>query len=167
MMPFQMAERLKDSPHRKMIDTHLDDYASNVLEDLHASIEASFIPVLESALKGDVGFYVDDQRCIPFLKYLCTQIMRTKGVRERVLALSPYLGRVWNIIVHMSATNMGSSLYLECKRRTLIIINNRTDIPFITGDQPVINLKGTRPAPPDRLSIFYPIAPHAPRANVR
>jgi hypothetical protein len=161
MLPFQIAERLKDGSHREQIDICLDEYASNALEDYHASIEASFIPALESALEGDISFYADDQRCIPFLNYLCTQYMRTRGIKERVLALMPVLERVWNIIIHMSATNIGASLYVERKKRTLIIVNNRTDVPFITGDQPAINLKGTRPAPPDRLSIFYPIAPHA------
>jgi len=161
MMPFQIAEQVKNSPHREQIDASLDDYASNVLEDYHASIEASFIPALENALKGDISFYTDDQRCIPFLHYLCTQYMRTRGIKERVLAICPFLERIWNITIHMSATNIGGSLYLERKRRTLIIVNNRTDVPFITGDQPAINLKGTRPTPPDRLSIFYPIAPHA------
>ena len=161
IMPFQIAEQLKKSPYREQIDAKVDDYASNVLEDYHASIEASFIPVLESALKGDLSFYADDQQCIPFLNYLCTQYMRTRGIKERVLALSPFMERIWNIAIHMSATNIGASLYLERKRRTLIIVNNRTDVPFITGDQPAINLKGTRPLPPDRLSIFYPIAPQA------
>jgi len=161
MMPFQIAERMKDSPRREQIDAYLGGHASNVLEDYHASIEASFIPALESASKGDLSFYADDQRCIPFLNYLCTQYMRTKGIKERVLAASPALGRIWNIMIHMSATNIGASLYPERKRRALIVVNNRTDVPFITGDQPAINLKGTRPAPPDRLSIFYPIAPHA------
>jgi hypothetical protein len=161
MMPFQIAEQLKNGPHREQIDASLDDYASNVLEDHHASIEVSFLPALDSALKGDISFYADDERCIPFLNYLCTQYMRTKGIKERVLASSPFLERLWNIIIHMSATNVGASLYSERKRRALIIVNNRTDVPFITGDQPAINLKGTRPDPPDRLSIFYPIAPHA------
>jgi hypothetical protein len=161
MMPFQIAEQLKNSPHHEQIVASLDDYSSNVLEDYHAGIEASFILALENALKGDISFYADDERCMPFLNYLCTQYMRTRGIKERVLALSPFLERIWNIIIHMSATNVGASLYVERKRRSLIIVNNRTDVPFITGDQPAINLKGTRPTPPDRLSIFYPIAPHA------
>jgi hypothetical protein len=54
MMPFQIAEQLKDTPHRGQIDAYLDDYASNVLEDYHARIEASFIPSLKSALNGDI-----------------------------------------------------------------------------------------------------------------
>lgn len=32
-------------------------------------------------------------------------------------------------------------------------------MPFVTGDQPAINLKGTRPRPPESLSIYYPISP--------
>jgi hypothetical protein len=83
------------------------------------------------------------------------------GSIGETLEKSPFLERIWNIIIHMSATNIGGSLYLERKRRKLIIVNNRTDVAFITGDQPVINLKGARPAPADRLSIFYPIAPNA------
>ncbi len=161
MLPFQFAQRFQDSSQRDRIEAGLDEYASNVLEDYHASIEASFIPSLERALNRDVGFYADDQECIPFLNYLCTQYMRTRGIKEGVLEKSPFLERIWNIAIHMSATNIGGSLYLERKRRALIIIDNRTDVPFITGDQPAINLKGTRPEPTDRLSIFYPIAPHA------
>src|ERR1035437_9502872 len=41
MAPFQIAEQVKNTQHRAKIDQVLDDYASNVLEDYHASIEAS------------------------------------------------------------------------------------------------------------------------------
>jgi hypothetical protein len=164
MMPFQLADRMKDSQHYAKIIQHLDDYASNVLEDYHAGIEAWFIPSLESALNGDVSFYYDDARCIPFLHYLCTQYMRTKGIKERTIELcntdkSADLSRVWNIMIHMAAFNIGASLFLERRRRELILIHNRTAVPFITGDQPAINLKGNRPRPPEDLSIYYPISP--------
>lgn len=62
------------------------DMGSAVPEDYHASIEASFIPALECALSGDVGFYADDRQCIPFLNYLCPQYMRNprhQGARPR------------------------------------------------------------------------------------
>src|SRR5262249_7077344 len=103
--------------------------------------------------------YGDDQRCITFLNYLCTQYMRTKGIKERMIAGHPCSQRIWNIVIHIFAINIGASLYRERKNRMLIIVNNHTDVPFITGDQPTINLKGARPSPPERLSIFYPIAP--------
>ncbi|MDQ2801599.1 MAG: hypothetical protein M3Y41_02510 [Pseudomonadota bacterium] len=54
MAPFQIAGQVKHPQDRAKIDWLLDDYASNVLEDYHASIETSFIPALENALNGDL-----------------------------------------------------------------------------------------------------------------
>ena len=159
--PFAFAEQFRGGPKWAETEALLDDYASNVLEDYHASIESSFAPALERALAGDLGFYTDDAECIPFLNSLCTQYMRTRGIKERVLELSPFLDRIWNVIIHISATNIGGSLYVERKKRQLIIVENRTDVPFITGDQPAVNLKGTRPMPTNSLSIYYPISPTA------
>jgi hypothetical protein len=164
MLPFQIAEQVKDPLRRAKMDLYLDDYASNVLEDYHAGVEALFIPSLDSALNADLGFYTEDERCIPFLYYLCTQYMRTKGIKERAIELcntdkSADLSRVWNVLIPMFASNIGASLFLERRQRKLILVNNRTDVPFITGDQPAINLKGTRPHLPDKLSIYYPISP--------
>jgi Protein of unknown function (DUF4238) len=59
----------------------------------------------------------------------------------------------------MFATNIGGDLFEGRKRRKLILVHNRTDVPFVTGDQPAINLKGRRPHPPKSLSIYYPISP--------
>jgi Protein of unknown function (DUF4238) len=159
--PFELAERFRGSPNWPKIEAQLDEHASSVLEDYHASIESSFAPALKRALGGDLGFYADDAECITYLNFLCTQYMRTRGIKERVLELSPFLERVWNIVIHISSTNIGGSLYVERKRRKLVIVENRSDMPFVTGDQPAINLKGTRPVPTDKLSIYYPISPTA------
>jgi hypothetical protein len=159
MAPFQIVDQVKPPGPRAKLEAWLDEYASNVLEDCHTSIEHSFIPTREEALQGDISFYQDDQRCIPFLNYLSTQYMRTKGVKERSIDGSADLTRIWNIIIHMFATNVGAGLYRERKQRKLVLVNNRTNIPFITGDQPAINLKGARPKPPERFSLYYPISP--------
>jgi hypothetical protein len=60
---------------------------------------------------------------------------------------------------HMFSVNIGASLFLERKKRKLVLIENNTDLTFITGDQPVINLHGNRPHPPTTLSLYYPLAP--------
>jgi hypothetical protein len=122
MMPFQIAEQVKRPQDRAKIDQFLDDYASNVLEDFHASIEALFIPSLKSALDGDIRFY-NDKRCIPFLYYLCTQYIRTRGIKERTIETckadnSVDLSRVWNVMIHMLATVIGASLFREQTRRS-------------------------------------------------
>jgi hypothetical protein len=163
MAPFRLADQLKNSPHWAKIEQSINDYASSVLENYHATIEASFIPLLQSALNGDLSFY-HDERIMPFLNYLTTQYMRTKGIKERTIALceadkSADLSRVWNVLIHMFAANIGAGLYLERRRRKLILLNNRTNVPFITGDQPAVNLKSNRPHPPESLSIYYPLSP--------
>ncbi len=111
-----------------------------------------------------ISFYYNDEQCIHFLHYLCTQYWRTKGIKDRVIELcnadkSADLSRMWNILIHMFAANTGASLFLERRQRKLVVVRNQTDVPFITGDQPAINLKGTGPRPPEDLSIYYPISP--------
>jgi len=40
------------------------------------------------------------------------------------------------------------------------LLDNDTDTPFITADQPIINLEATHTGkPPDRLEFFYPLSP--------
>ncbi len=112
---------------------------------------------------GDISFY-NDERCVPFLDYLCTQYMRTKGIKERTKELrnadgSADLSRVWNVMLHMFATNVGADLFRDRGRRKLVLVHNCTDVPFVTGDQPAINLKASPPHPPEGLSIYYPISP--------
>jgi Protein of unknown function (DUF4238) len=68
------------------------------------------------------------------------------------------LSRIWDTATHMFA-NIGMGLFLERKQRKLILVQNRTDVPFITGDQPIINLHGDGVRPPEALSFYYPISP--------
>lgn len=146
------------------IDELIDIYRTNVLEDYHAHIEDSFIPILDSLLKKDTSFYSTDKGCITFLHFICTQHMRTKGIKIRIIDLLRDrcgfdLSRIWSIMSHMYSVNIGESLSLERKKRKLIVIENHTDITFITGDQPVTNLYSNGLEPPASLSFYYPLAP--------
>jgi hypothetical protein len=67
--------------------------------------------------------------------------------------------RIWNIMIHMFATNIGASLYIERHKRILQLLENKSSVPFITGDQPIINLKSKNGQSPDQLSFYYPISP--------
>lgn len=163
MAPFALLKLAKTPEQRAVIAEKLDDYATEALEDFHAIIEASFIPLLANALSGDISFY-GDERCIPFLNFLCTQHMRTKGPKERAIELNiaqslPDLRRIWNLISIMAATNLGGSLYEERSRRQLSLIANCTEMEFVTSDQPTINLKADGTEAPDRISFYYPLSP--------
>ena len=69
------------------------------------------------------------------------------------------VSRIWDILALIFGFNIGCGLFLERKKRRLIAVRNDTDVPFITGDQPVMNLHGTGEMPPEILSLYYPISP--------
>lgn len=146
-------------------DALIDVYRTNVLEDHYAKIESSFIPFLARALKGDVDFYLDDRECMIFIHYLCSQHMRTKAIQTKIVEKS-YEGigidfsRIWPIMAHMYAINIGGPVYVERRRRKLVLLKNHTNMPFITGDQPVVNLLSNSDEPPTELAFYYPISPN-------
>jgi hypothetical protein len=163
--PSRLAEQFrKFAKNPKELDDLLDIIRTNVLEDYHAGIEDSFSPLLDEILRNDLSFYADEQRCITFTHFLCTQHMRTKNIKEKSIERvgvngGPDMSRIWDIMSHMFAVNIGTCLYLERSKRTLSLIQNRTDVPFVTGDQPIINLHGDGATPPEALSFYYPVSP--------
>jgi Protein of unknown function (DUF4238) len=138
----------------------------NAEEDWHAGLEDRMVPVIAALRRRDASVYADDKGCIPFLHFLCLQSLRTKGVRDRVAARTSEvngfsIARCWNILRHIFAVNVGVGLYLERKTRPLWMLENETDVPFITGDQPVVNLfPSPHPdKPPELLALYYPLSP--------
>ena len=55
----------------------------------------------------------------------------------------------------------GLDSILERKKRPLWMLASDTDMPFITGDQPVVNLfPSPHPdEPPELLALYYPLSP--------
>ncbi len=165
MAPFRLAAAIPNSSQSTALTQAIDEWTSNLLENYHMHIEASFIPLLKQAIKGDISFYDDDDLSITFFNFLSTQYMRTKGIKERSISLSqksgsgPDLSRMWNVMIHMFATNIGAQLYVERSRRKMVILRNDTTVPFVTGDQPAINLYADGNAVPTKLSVYYPISP--------
>ncbi|MHC2435316.1 DUF4238 domain-containing protein [Bradyrhizobium sp. USDA 4451] len=148
------------------IEELLDVHQTNALEDYHSGVENRFLPLLDMILAGDLSFYESDAQCITFLHFISMQTMRTKGVKERTIDRVKLhdgkdLTRIWDIMSAMFAFNIGMTLYLERKQRKLIMLDNNTDVPLITGDQPIINLHGDGVRPPTELSFYYPVSPRS------
>ncbi|WP_159013921.1 hypothetical protein [Acidisoma sp. S159] len=72
------------------------------------------------------------------MHFLSLQNLRTKGVREKVLARATEvhgfsLERSWNVVPHMMAVNAGASLLRERKTRPLFAphrVEHRFDFAF-------------------------------------
>ena len=170
LMLFSIFGWLKDNPPPHMasdpeFESLIDQQIINTEENFHSSIESNMMTILNAIRQRDISFYNDDEQCLKSLHFLSLQSFRTKGVRERVIEKSYpadfNIGNCWNILRHIFAMNVGSSLFLERKKRPLFLIENNTGVPFITGDQPVINLLGSPQStePPPLLALYYPVTP--------
>ncbi len=134
-------------------------------EKFHAQIEGNIKPIFDAIRRKNLSFYDDPDLCGQFCHFLSLQNLRTKGVQHRLFAKTTEqhgmsLARAWNVLRHIMAVNAGGSLMLERKARPLILLENETEVPFITGDQPVINLLSPGSGEPPRLlAFYYPVSP--------
>jgi len=90
-----------------------------------------------------------------------TQYFRTSKMRNVVTSLvNPLPGvdfrRTWHIESHIYASNLGASLYLDRAKYRIVFLRNGTNVPFVTGDQPIINLLNFSAK---EVDLFYPLSP--------
>jgi hypothetical protein len=142
--------------------------ASNFTEDWHASLERGAAQHIDELRRGSVAFYESDSACLDFTLFLATQYFRTKAVKERAIAtLQPIAGgadpsRMWELLAHMFANNVGWSLFSERKKNGIKLLMNQTDLEFTTSDQPVVNIATgeLRTQPPEQMTLYYPVGPN-------
>lgn len=144
----------------------VDNLITEMSENMHTSIEEEFRPYLNAMLAGGLGFYAQPARVAGFFWGIAAQYLRTnqiKRARDRLRGdmLETFQHTV-NVLVHILAIKLGLGLYADRERFRLILLENVTDIPFITADQPVINIaaKPEETKPPDKFELYYPLSPN-------
>lgn len=143
----------------------VDGVIAEMNEDLHTSIEECFKPLLHSMLAGDLRFYTDRAAATKFFRGIATQYLRTDLVKkaQRTWKAGEFdvFERTANVLVHIYAVNLGYSLYADRERYRVVLLENRTEVPFVTADQPVINVASspTETKPPNELELYYPLSP--------
>jgi hypothetical protein len=163
--PILFVRRNRDSLNNlHLIDKVIEAHSTNAVDNQHTMLEGFVDPLLSRALAGDIRWYNNVPDCIAFCNFIAAQHMRTTGVKSKTIRrLQEHMGldisRIWDILALTYGFNIGRSLFLERKRRELILIKNESAMPFVTSDQPVTNLYGTGEAPPSMLSFYYPISP--------
>jgi len=144
---------------------------TNVVENYHCKWEgegANFISRIE---KNDLSFWDDVKECQKFCYFLAIQYFRTDGIKsvmvkdfEKRAGLNlkkgvlhlPNLERVWWFMSLVFPVSTGEHLSNNHHLRVLV---NDTETPFITSDQPAINLKmQVDDLLPDELEMYYPIS---------
>jgi hypothetical protein len=144
---------------------YIDQQIVEMNENYHTSIENLFQPILESMKAGDLTFFDDPHKKYAFYYGLSVQYARTNhinGTRSNMKKedFERYM-RIANVLTHIMATNVGRSLIGEHEHHRIILLDNTTDIPFVTADQPVINLSASPKnfEPPAKFELYYPLSP--------
>lgn len=142
----------------------LDELNVNFHEDYHSLIESNAIPLLKKIKSENYELSPDEFFSLNY--YVSMQWTRTKANRIRVenawidieklgvnrIALTSFMNYIF-------AYNLAFGL---TKNYDMKVINNDTEIEFITGDQPIINLEGKYDGtlePPTKLVLYYPLSP--------
>jgi hypothetical protein len=129
-------------------------------ESWHVAIEHKGAPFLDRLRAGDASFWADEKEASDFCVYLGTQFTRTarmsKAIQAVELPIGLDLARLWPVESHLWATEIGAGFVNNRATTHATILTNETAVPFITGDQPVINLQ---PQTATRSVFYYPITP--------
>ena len=147
------------------IDAEIDKFINNFQEDIHSQIEDRSIKFIDSILRRDIEFFKTDIGNINFTYFLCQQYLRTQNIKSRVLSntqRSKYdIEKIWNVLSHIFATNMAATLSNTRQNLRMVLIINESSIPFITGDQPVVNTYAVDKFGNelvDDFELYYPVS---------
>lgn len=146
----------------------------NLLEELHMEIENAGMSGLSKLQLGDISFLSEcKDGCVEdveFIIYLCFQYFRTKNIKQNVkeslgehASLFTNYENAFNLVVPIVSTLLGNSLLNRIKSKELYcyLLKNDTEISFITGDQPVINIHANlnKNVGTTDLELYYPLSP--------
>lgn len=150
------------------------------MEDLYCDIEGELVKYFRVIDEKGIDFYytLDENKQFDFLYDICIQYFRTMPLKER------WMQKFGNSIKTLDFTKVGvdiskvnlenvapfffwhiqtlTSYALKRKNATVTLLHNKTDTPFITSDQPIINIKcdySDDLPQTTELTFYYPISP--------
>ena len=135
-------------------------------ERLHSGVEKEALPVLNALRSRDSNILEVEETAFAFINFVSQQYFRTKKMREliyegcREFVPTDSARRMRNLLCYCYAVNVGSSLYVDRKELEITYLDCLSNLEFITGDQPLVNLFGTRDnTPTEELVLYYPLSP--------
>lgn len=174
----QKREELYQTSGKKSVETEkeIEAHKHNALENLHTAYESSVNEIISNLINGDLSCLNDNKQLTLFCNYLGQQFARTKTFRDLACLVmskndsnqSKFVHRIstecWWFISHMLGQNFGYSIFLSRKKDNYCLLLNKTIQPFITSDNPVVNVHKNLPndmVPPqdDQFDLYYPLSP--------
>lgn len=163
-MTFDIRKRLSgaemDPKIRTELECKLREVEKTMGETFHGATEDRAIPILDALRKGNLDFYADQAASFTFIEYISHQYFRTAKLRNAMLAIPNPLphdvSRTWPVEAFIYATNLASSFVRQQLEYRIVLLRNKSQVAFITGDQPVINLLSVDDK---EVDLYYPLQP--------
>jgi hypothetical protein len=149
-------------------ETELKKIEINTLEKIHGKFETNGAKLISCRSKEDLKQIIsnpDDKNSA--LIYLSVQYFRTQKIKTDLINTFKVNERVdiskfWNIVTLILSFNTARSMAVD-ERIKFRFYENQTAIPFMTGDQPVLNIKQSERDEYGNvkfLEFFYPLSPN-------
>ncbi|WGL99931.1 DUF4238 domain-containing protein (plasmid) [Arsenophonus sp. aPb] len=147
-----------------------DRITSNIFEDYFSSMEKRAIDLINSLNDGKTDYIENKDKYCELCLFVAYQYSRTLRMKRILIdalntiedtphkaLLRDFYQRNWWFMCSFFAGNLSYDMATN-KSAKIFILNNETDIDFITSDQPVININ------PDghkaeNIDYYYPLSP--------
>ncbi|HIF9379321.1 TPA: DUF4238 domain-containing protein [Photobacterium damselae] len=150
---------------------------NNTLENIHTRHEIEARPIIDELANRNLGVLNTTENMIKFMMFFGHQISRTKTFRDNVLSANKILQgseakvftdtirECWWFVSYILGMNIGFGIFASKSDANQCLLINNTDEPFITSDQPIVNVhkctynKLNALEAPEFADFYYPISP--------
>ena len=149
------------------LEHELKKIEAGSFENIQSQIELMGDKLLDCSSIKDVEELAEEDE-YEFLLFMMVQYTRTKAMKDRFVAslserkhLQSLAEKSWPFYNIVLALQIVESMVMK-KDYRFVFINNKGSIPFITGDQPIINARGNikdEQGFAKELEFYYPLTP--------
>lgn len=180
LLTLQRLEQLAEKYGKASIEIQQEIKAAkeNWLENKYTAHEERAKPVISKLAKGRLSVLDNENQFIHFCHFLGHQFARTKSLRSTANVITnrlpekhenqQYLAKIsmecrW-FSNYLIGENFGASLYRTNHFDNYCVLINHTEEPFITSDQPVINVHESladeiKQVSVNECDLYYPLSP--------
>lgn len=154
----------------KKIDDRLQALMCNHIEDFHGDVERAMSPILNRLLAEDLDVLNETRERVKFFEYFGHQFARTQNFRNKLTGLvnvkdpthkmyMQVMDETSWLVTLFYGMNIGMNLFIASSQFHFAMLINDTHTPFITSDQPVVNvhpmMDKDMTAPPEEADFYY------------
>lgn len=140
----QSAFVIDSEAQQEKLDKRTKLIKSNLFEEFHTIIENYGSRIIKIKNFEEIRMFDDGDNLFFFFIFLCSQFLRTKKMKKKLELLCEknelIIPKFINIISLVFANSLAVSL-ADNKDVRYVFYENKTDLNFITSDQPLMNLK--------------------------